>query len=309
MGPNPHSGYPLDKRSARMSFHIDEEIATQPANWLQAASMAEQFRQVLPQPGERGAVLGCGTSWFMSMAFALLRESTGQGETDSFTASEMNYNRPYDRIIALTRTGTTTETVDVLNRLRGTLPTVVITEKHQSPATQAADTSIVLDFASEKSVVSTRFATSTLALLRAHIGQDLTLIAKQAEAMLHESVEQYASAEQISFLGTGWSIAMASEAALKTRETAQFWAETHPAMDYRHGPISIAQPGRVVWCFGTPPQNLQRDVEATGAFFETRDIDPMAHLVLAHRTAAALANKRGVNPDQPRHLSRSVVLS
>ncbi len=292
-----------------MTFHIDAEISTQPENWLQAAALSEQFREILPQKGERVAVVGCGTSWFMSMAFALLRESTGAGEADSFTASEMNYRRSYDRVIALTRTGTTTETVRVLNQLKGKVPTVVITEKHESPATEAASHSIVLDFASEKSVVSTRFATSTLALLRAHIGQDLTLASEQAKAMLSESVETYASAEQISFLGTGWSIAMASEAALKTRETAQFWAETHPAMDYRHGPISIAQPGRVVWCFGTPPANLQKDVEATGAFFETRDIDPMAHLVLAHRTAAELARKRNVNPDQPRHLSRSVVLS
>jgi fructoselysine-6-P-deglycase FrlB-like protein len=292
-----------------MTFHIDDEISSQPENWLQAAALAPQFRDILPQKGERIAVVGCGTSWFMSMAFALLRESTGQGEADAFTASEMNYTRRYDRVIALTRTGTTTETVGLLNNLKGKVPTVVFTEKPDSPATKAADNSIVLDFASEKSVVSTRFATSTLALLRAHIGQDLTLAAQQAKAMLSESVEQYASAEQISFLGTGWTIAMASEAALKTRETAQFWAETHPAMDYRHGPISIAQPGRVVWCFGTPPANLQSDVEATGAFFETRDIDPMAHLVLAHRTAVELARKRNFNPDQPRHLSRSVVLS
>ncbi len=292
-----------------MSFHIDDEISTQPENWLQAAAFAEQFGNILPQKGERVAVVGCGTSWFMSMAFALLRESVGHGEADSFTASEMNYRRPYDRVIALTRTGTTTETVRVLQNLKGKVATTVITEKFESPATEAAANSIVLDFAAEKSVVSTRFATSTLALLRSHIGQDLTKAVEQAKLMLLESVEPYASAEQISFLGTGWSIAMASEAALKTRETAQFWAETHPAMDYRHGPISIAQPGRVVWCFGTPPENLQKDVEATGAFFETRDIDPMAHLVLAHRTAAELARKRNVNPDQPRHLSRSVVLS
>lgn len=292
-----------------MTFHIDAEISTQPENWLEAAALAGKFREILPQKGERVAVVGCGTSWFMSMAFALLRESAGHGEADSFTASEMNYTRGYDRVIALTRTGTTTETVRVLQRLRGLVPTVVITEKPESPATVAAAHSIVLDFASEKSVVSTRFATSTLALLRSHIGQDLTLASEQARQMLNESVDRYAGAEQISFLGTGWSIAMASEAALKTRETAQFWAETHPAMDYRHGPISIAQPGRVVWCFGTPPENLQKDVEATGAFFETRDIDPMAHLVLAHRTAAELARKRNVNPDQPRHLSRSVVLS
>ena len=292
-----------------MTFHIDQEIVTQPQNWLQAAAAAPDYAKVLPAPGERVALVGCGTSWFMSMAFAGLRESLGLGESDAYTASEMNYGRRYDRVIALTRTGTTTETVEVLERLKGTVPTAVITAQGDSPATAAADAAIVLDFCGEQSVVSTRFATSSLALLRAHIGQELEPIAAQAAAMLEVSVDDYAAVEQISFLGTGWAIAMAFEAALKTRETAQFWAETHPAMDYRHGPISIAQEGRLTWCFGAPPKNLQRDVEATGALFETRDIDPMAHLVLAHRTAAKIAHNRGVNPDQPRHLSRSVVLT
>ena len=291
-----------------MTFHIDQEIVTQPENWLHAAELAPKFADALPAPGERVAVVGCGTSWFMSMAFAHLREELGLGEADAYTASEMNYTRRYDRVIALTRTGTTTETIDVLRRLKGSVPTSVITSEADSPATEAADHAIVLDFCGEQSVVSTRFATSSLALLRAHLGQNLEPVARQASAMLVVPVDEYASVEQIAFVGTGWAIAMAHEAALKTRETAQFWAETHPAMDYRHGPLSIAQSGRLTWCFGEPPKDLQRDVEATGAQFETRDVDPMAHLVLAHRVAAQIAKNRGLNPDQPRHLSRSVVL-
>lgn len=291
-----------------MEFHIDREIVTQPENWVHAAGLASTYADVLPKPGERIAVVGCGTSWFMSMAFALLREELGLGEADSYTASEMNYARHYDRVIALTRTGTTTETIEVLQRLKGTVETTVITAEAQSPAGQAADHEIVLDFCAEKSVVSTRFATSSLALLRAHLGQDLESVAEEAAAMLIAPIDSLAAVEQIAFLGSGWSIAMAYEAALKTRETAQFWAETHPAMDYRHGPISVAQKGRLTWCFGQVPKDLQRDVESTGALFETKSVDPMAHLVLAHRVAAKLAVERGLDPDHPRHLSRSVVL-
>ena len=49
---------------------------------------------------------------------------------------------------------------------------------------------------------------------------------------------------QITFLGRGWTVGLAREAALKCREAAAFWAEAYPAMDYRHGPISIAAPRR-----------------------------------------------------------------
>ena len=291
-----------------MGFHIETELSTQPENWAEAAEVASRYASALPKTGERVALVGCGTSWFMSMAFAGIREQSGLGLTDSFTASEFNYGREYDRVIAITRTGTTSETVDVLERLRGVVPTTVITSVADSPACQSADQSVVVDFAPELSVVSTRFATTCLALLRSHLGESLDDVIDQARSMMSIPIESYIDAEQITFLGTHWSVAMAYEAALKTRETAQFWAEAYPAMDYRHGPISIAQSGRLVWCFGTPPANLQLDVEATGAHFETRNIDPMAHLILAHRVSVGLAKKRGVNPDQPRHLSRSVVL-
>jgi glucosamine 6-phosphate synthetase-like amidotransferase/phosphosugar isomerase protein len=38
-------------------------------------------------------------------------------------------------------------------------------------------------------------------------------------------------------------------------------------------------------------------------------LDPMAHLIRAQRTAIAIAKKKGMNPDYPRNLSRSIILS
>lgn len=79
-------------------------------------------------------------------------------------------------------------------------------------------------------------------------------------------------------------------------------------MDYRHGPIAIAAPGRVTWQFGEAPDGLSAQVEATGARFEQRAIDPLADLVRLHRTALDRAVARGLDPDQPRNLTRSVIL-
>ena len=42
------------------------------------------------------------------------------------------------------------------------------------------------------------------------------------------------------FLGRGWTVGLANEAALKMREASGAWAESYPAMEYRHGPISVA---------------------------------------------------------------------
>lgn len=79
-------------------------------------------------------------------------------------------------------------------------------------------------------------------------------------------------------------------------------------MDYRHGPIAIAQPGRLVWCFGEVADGLDQNVAATGATLVHHDLDPLAQLVVAQRFAIALADSCGLDPDRPRHLTRSVVL-
>ena len=92
------------------------------------------------------------------------------------------------------------------------------------------------------------------------------------------------------------------------REASQSWTESYPAMEYRHGPISIAAPGRVTWHFGEPPAGLPGEVAATGARFESGALDPMAELVRAQRVALARALDRGLDPDTPRNLTRSVIL-
>ncbi|WBB55356.1 sugar isomerase [Verrucosispora sp. WMMD573] len=307
--------------------YVHAEIASQPDCWRQASELAPAMLDRLPRPGERVAVVGCGTSWFMAMAYAARREAAGQGETDAFQASEFPVGRRYDRLLAITRSGTTTEVLDLLATLRGRTPTTVLVGDPGSPVVEIADAAVTLPFADERSVVQTRFATTSLALLRAHLGDNMTALVADAEVAVRAPLPIDPSLiEQATFLGRGWTIGLAQEAALKCREAATFWAEAYPAMDYRHGPISVAAPGRLVWAFGELPDGLPEDVAATGASFAhsrthgyrtalgrwaagRTPVDPMADLILAQRFAVALATSRGLDPDAPRHLSRSVVLT
>lgn len=297
--------------------YVDEEIASQPDRWRKAAALAGQSADALPRPGERVAVVGCGTSWFMAMAYAGLREAAGQGETDAFAGSEFPAGRRYDRVVAITRSGTTTEILDLINATDR--PVTAIVGDPDSPAVKLADDVIVLPWADERSVVQTRFATSVLALLRTHLGlgADVERSAADAEFAVKAPLPlDPAAVEQVTFVGRGWTIGLAQEAALKCREAATFWTEAYPAMDFRHGPISIAAPGRAVWAFGALPDGLVAAVEATGAaFVHTRfngvdhePLDPVADLILAQRFAVALARHRGLDPDHPRNLTRSVIL-
>jgi fructoselysine-6-P-deglycase FrlB-like protein len=287
---------------------VDAEIASQPETWRRAAALVQNVAHQLPRPGERVAVVGCGTSWFIAMAYAVLREQAGQGVTDAFAGSEYPRTREYDRVLAISRSGTTTEIIELLTALTAT-PTTLITAVADSPAAGVADETVGMPFADEQSVVQTRFATSTLALLRAHLGEDVEKLVAQAEAALDIPIDDLLDAEQCSFVGRGWAVGLTYEAALKTREAAQFWSESYPAMDYRHGPIAIAQPGRLVWTLGAAPAGLAEEVAETGARFVDHDLDPMAGLIVAQRFAVGLAKSRGLDPDNPRSLTRSVILA
>jgi fructoselysine-6-P-deglycase FrlB-like protein len=154
---------------------------------------------------------------------------------------------------------------------------------------------MALPFASEAAIVQTRFATSVLALLRAHLGENLAgVIADGACALAAELPLDPAKVDQVTFLGSGWTAGLANEAALKCRETALVWSESYPAMEYRHGPIAIA--------------GLAQDIERTGATLVTTELDPLADLIRTQRFALARAAHLGLDPDHPPNLTHSVVL-
>jgi fructoselysine-6-P-deglycase FrlB-like protein len=289
--------------------HVDAEIAAQPACWARAAELAAAGPEGLPETGERVALVGCGTSLYMAQAGSVLREEAGLGETDAFPASEFPHRRGYDRVVALSRSGTTTEVVELLDRLRASgTPTTVVTAVDGSPAAEAAGSTVLLDFADERSVVQTRFATTALTLLRAHLGLLPETAARDAETALADGLEGLDDRTQYAFLGRGWTVGLAHEAALKMKEASLSWTESYPAMEYRHGPISIATTGTATWVIGDAPAGLADQVRATGARWVESALDPVAELVRVQRLAVAVAARRGLDPDRPRHLTRSVVL-
>lgn len=295
---------------AVLGAHMEAEWSSQPEVWQRAVQQAEaEGKQLLPAAGQKVAVVGCGTSWFMAQSYAVLRESSGSGVTDAFAASEAFLDRGYDAVIAITRSGTTTEVLELLDKLKGKVRTTAIIGDTSSPASGSADNIVELPYADEQSVVQTRFATTALIYLRASLGLENNTAIEDAKTAVAEDVPQaLIDAEQFSFLGRGWTVGLAHEAALKMREASQSWTESYPAMEYRHGPISIAAPNRVTWLFGQQPQGLADDVARTGALYIHRTADPIAELVRAQRVALERARARGMDPDQPRNLSRSVVL-
>ena len=288
-----------------------QEIASQPDTWRRALDDLDHATAVLARPGERVLVVGCGTSAFVAESFALLREAAGLGETDAAYASEPFPWRDYDAVIAITRSGTTTEVLAALAAVPAGVRRVVVTGVADSPCAALADDVLVLDYADEQSVVQTRFPTTFLFLARAALGEDVASLPALAEAALAAPGPGVPDGfDHIVYLGHGWTYGLAQEAALKIREAAQAWAESYPLLDYRHGPLAVAHRGTLVWMLGAADDDLAADIAVTGAEVISRTaVDPLIELALAQRLAVETAVARGLDPDRPRHLTRSIVLS
>ena len=287
---------------------VGEEIHDQPRAWSQALDLAHAMPAVLPR-GERIAVIGCGSSWHAAKAVAALRELSGQGETDAFAASEALLDRSYDRIVAISRSGATSEIRQALRRVDAGTTTVALVGDPGSPVAGASDVVVDLSFADDRSVVQSRFVTTVVAFARSSLELGIDGLLADAETALWESHPIDAGAlDRATILGREWRIGLADAGALALRETAQLSAESYPSMEYRHGPIAASGRGVLVWFLDTPPAKLDEEVAATGAAVVVAKLDPLAELIRVQRLAVALAEQRGLDPDRPANLERAVVL-
>lgn len=289
--------------------YFSTELASQPSVWRQTQCLAEEIGAELPSDGAPLLVFGCGTSLYVAQAVARYREQQGAGVTDAFPASEVPSARPWAKAIAISRSGTTSEVIEAARTLPETTPILGIVGHAGSPLGKVVDSEIAIPFADEESVVQTRFATAVLSLVLGAYGWDIEASASLADEYLQEALPEWAEEiEQFVFLGRGVAAAIASEAALKYREILSTWTEAYPTMEYRHGPISAINSRSLVWILDDHERGIDAQIRATGARVIHGEGDPLAELVRIHHFAEGLVELRGINPDQPPHLTRSVVL-
>jgi fructoselysine-6-P-deglycase FrlB-like protein len=310
-----------------LSPRTREEIASQPGLWRRALAYADAGVPGMPAAGERVLVLGCGTSYYVGLAYATLREFAGLGETDSLIASEVPPRlRTYDRVIAISRSGTSSELLRAVEALRHQQPGVPVTAllgEQNTPLARLANDIVDLSFADEQSVVQTRFPTTQLVLLRGVLAAQAARAGTEDEnlrAPLAGLSDLPAAADaalagdlpatgirQLVILGSGWGAHIAEEAALKVRESAAAWTEAYAVGEYRHGPVATSGPGTLVWGLDELPGDIVDIVEASGGVVEHGCGEPLVELVRLHRFAVELAAEAGRDADRPQLLSRSVI--
>lgn len=244
--------------------------------------------------------------------------------------------------IGISQSGQSPDIVAMLAEAgRGGAVTVAITNVAEAPLARAAGHALVLGAGPERSVAATKsFVASVVAAL--------ALVAEwQGDAALAEAIGQLpddfatalgcdwgplsdrlARAGSAFVLGRGPGVAIASEMALKLKETSALQAEAYSAAEVLHGPAAIVGAGFPVLVLGVADAALP-EVAATAArlaaqgaevFVTGVDLagathlpmppprhpltDPLVLIVAFYAMVEALARRRGLDPDAPPHLRK-----
>ena len=244
--------------------------------------------------------------------------------------------------IGISQSGQSPDIVEMMRGAgQGGALTIAITNFADSPMAAASNHCLPLQAGEEKSVAATKTficsVTAGLALLADWQG-DAKLaqaVAALPEALSNAVVRDWSPlsarlvrAESAFVLGRGPGYAVASEAALKMKETSGIHAEAYSAAEVLHGPAALAQSQFPVLALGVQdaalPQLLATaerlaaqgaDVFVTGAAAKgavtlptVPDLHPLvAPLVLAasyYAFVEGLARRRGFDPDKPPHLRK-----
>ncbi|HSO12878.1 MAG TPA: SIS domain-containing protein [Anaerolineales bacterium] len=250
------------------TYHTYNEIKSQTQAWTQALDVVSASS--LPKTGDYDQVIftGCGSTYYLSIsAAALYQELTGRiaraipgGEL--LLNSQIVSTQSKSLLVAISRSGTTTETVKAVEKFKSEKRgDVLVISNYDEVLSRLADVNIVIDKGQEKSVAQTRsFASmyvAATAFCAKMAGEDDLLSVMsglpKAGKMLIEKYESFAKSiggnlnfDRFYFLGSGIRYGLACEVNLKMKEMTLTHSEPFHFLEFRHGPMSMVNHNTVV---------------------------------------------------------------
>ncbi|WXG45111.1 MAG: SIS domain-containing protein [Promethearchaeati archaeon SRVP18_Atabeyarchaeia-1] len=247
-----------------------------------------------------------------------------------------------DIIIAISQSGETGDVLTAVGQaLEDGCSVLAVTNEKKSTLVGLSENAIVTKAGKEIAVPMTKTYTALLAgifslaeALRQNKAGASTLhripavveeTIRTSEPKIKELAEQLKENRSAFIVGRGPSYATALEASLKLKEAALVHAEAFPSPEFRHGPKSMLEPGTSLIAFTNSDrsddttQRLLEDIRPTGATTISigdkagstilippvaRHLAPIPSIVPLQLLAAHIAAKKGINPDNPRNLTK-----
>ena len=341
--------------------HTYKEITSQTDAWADALEAFAAMKDAMmaawqAYKPDQIIVTGCGSTHYLSQTAAELLQQLTAVPTRAYPASELLLSAntawldaPNTLMIAFSRSGTTTETLEAVKgfRKRNGRFLWTITCYPKSPLAKASDLVFPIESGQEQSVAQTRSFASMLLmaqLIAATLGGKDTMPAQQLPARgqalitqteaLMADIARREDIDRFYFLGSGPQLGIANEAMLKMTEMSLSFNGAFHFMEFRHGPMSMATENALIIGLVSPGTWLHegqvlREMRALGAqtlalnpTIELLDttwkiqlpVDfpawllPLLYLPPLQMLAYFRSMGKGLNPDNPRHLTAVITL-
>ena len=250
------------------AYHTYKEIKSQTEAWAQALDVVRASD--LPKAGDYNQVLfiGCGSTYYLSLAgAALYQELTGYAARavpggELLLNSETVLTDKKTLLVAISRSGTTTETVKAVEKFKTEKQwDVVVISNYDEVLSRMANVNIVIDKGQEESVAQTRsfasmYVAATAMCAKMAGRNDLVEAMKELPRIgnlvigkyeaLAKSLGENLSFDRFYFLGSGIRYGLACEANLKMKEMTLTHSEPFNVLEFRHGPMSMVNENAVV---------------------------------------------------------------
>lgn len=331
--------------------HTYREIKSQTRAWVQALGLASQLALPAAREYDQAIFTGCGSTYYLSLAAAaLFQELTGR-PAKAVPAGELLLNHrsaltdQKTILMAISRSGTTTETVRAVENFRksGRGPVLVVSNYGEQLA-NLGDSSVVIDEGQEESVAQTRSFSSMYVAVAAWCarmaGRDDLLLAyaglPAAGDRLIAGSEPFAKTigadlrfDRFYFLGSGILYGLACEANLKMKEMTLTHSEPFHFLEFRHGPMSMVnQNAVIVGLLSESNRESEARVLSEMAAFDGTVVSlgergpdvafesglpesarGVLYLPFLQLMAAHRSEAKGLDPDRPMHLEAVVKLA
>jgi glutamine---fructose-6-phosphate transaminase (isomerizing) len=332
-----------------------DEITHQAQAWNEALDVVEANVQTLKRLAGRSyrqvLFTGCGSTYYLSLAAAaLFQETTGQ-IARGVPGGELLLNpgtvqtNGETLLVAISRSGSTTETVRAVEhfRQRQVGPVIAVTNYGNQPLAGLADVALVISSGQERSMAQTRsfasmyVATTAITVLlasRPELLDTMRALPSLGEGLLQtyeplarENGENLAL-DRFYFLGSGARYGLACEANLKMKEMTLTHSEPFHFLEFRHGPKAMITPSAMVIGMLSESnraheQKVLEEMQALGGKtlgigeseaqvnFNSglvKSVRNVLYLPVLQLMAYYRARAKGLNPDEPANLTAVVKL-
>jgi glucosamine--fructose-6-phosphate aminotransferase (isomerizing) len=334
-----------------INYHTYNEIKSQTEAWAQALDVVNA--SALPKAGDYDQVLfsGCGSTYYLSLAAAALYQELTGRTARAVPGGELLLNSQTiltdqkTLLVAISRSGTTTETVKAAEKFKAEKRgDVVVISNYDEVLSRLADVNIVIDKGQEESVAQTRsFASmyvAATAFCAKMAGREdlLDAMAKLPEVgdwvignyeSYSKSLGENLSYDRFYFLGSGIRYGLACEVNLKLKEMTLTHSEPFHFLEFRHGPMSMVNENAVVVGMLSDANRVHEakvleEMKQLGGTvaslgekeadiqFESRipeNVRNVLYLPVLQLMAFYRSVAKGLNPDRPTNLTAVVKLN